>query len=307
MALSKNTNARLKRVGRVTKYLGVGALGVLAFNLQYFLIFLVVLAPLLYWSEVQADLRDNDEKTRNQLAGVVHIDSNGIVVSTQNWNQADAEKVSQLREDLLRSLDNSNQISGNFRHLMSVVATEENRSREEFCQEVEGWFSHAMDVQSIRRHAYATQETILPFRFAFHHDGYIAPRNLQLTLDFPAGTEVWLDRADEDSLNAGMNTPDFYNRRRNRLISPVMHLDLFGVHTETSKSRFDVQLRTSEDGTTLVQTFSNVFVGNRCITHPFFVSTLSSTEQLIMRWTVTSSDLHGTVDGQLLLPPSQLP
>jgi hypothetical protein len=278
----------------------------LAFNLQYFLIFLVVLAPLLYWSEVQADLRDNDEKARTQLTGVVDIHSNGIVVGAQNWNQADAENISQLREALLRSLDNSNQISGNFRHLMSVVATEENRSREEFCQEVEGWFSHAMEVQSIRRHAFVTQETTLPFRFAFHHDGDIAPRNLQLTLDFPAGTEVWLDRADEDSLNAGMNTPDFYNRRRNRLISPVMHLDLFGVHAETSKSRFDLQLRTSEDCTTLVQTFSNVFVGNRCITYPFFVSTLSSTEELTVRWSVTSSDLHGTMDGQLLLPPSQL-
>jgi hypothetical protein len=305
MTATKDKFVRFKRIGRVAKNLGLVVLGALALNFQYFLIFLVVLAPLLYWSEVQSDGRDDEENARTQLNGIVDLDSIGTVVCTRDWNQVDSERVSQLREELLNSLDNSNQMPGNYRHLLSVVAREEDRSQEDFCQEVEGWFLLAEDLQLIRRHAYVTEERNLPFRFAFQHDGVIAPRSLQLTLQFPMGTEIWMDRAVENSENAGMVTPDLYNRRRIRLVSPLMQLDVFDIHTQNSKSETGVQLETSESGTTLVQTFSNVFVGNRCITRPFFISTTSSSEQIRVLWTATSSDLHGAKSGQIHLPSSQ--
>lgn len=306
MTASKNKFARSKRIGRVAKNLGLVALGALALNFQYLLIFMVVLAPLLYWSEVQSDGRDDEDKARAQLNGTVDFDSVGLVVCTRDWNQVDSERVSQLRQELLNSLDNSNHLSGNYRHLMSVVAREENRSQEEFCREVEGWFSVAKDLEPVRRHAYVTQERNVPFRFMFKHNGVVAPRSLQLTLQFPLGTEIWIERADEDSENAGMVTPDLYNRRQIRLTSPLLHLNLCEVQNQNLNSHNGIQVETSESGTTLVQTFSNVFAGNRCVTSPVYVSTTSSSEQLAVLWTATSSDLHGATSGQLFLPPTQV-
>lgn len=302
MKLSKRNSARLRRFGRVGSLLGLALLGAFRFELVYSLIALICLGMLLYRIEAQRDDREEERESSFRLRGSVLVEAAGVVVSTDQWSATDGEKILKTRDDLLLSLTSPMRVAGNFLHLERIIALKEHRTPEEFRSEVNSWYQDARNRQPKRRHAYVTMNNSNATTFAIQLQGDVSPRDIQLALIFPHGTEIWSEKAGEDDLEVGLQSPMPFNRRTiASTFTPNLVGSLFPRHFQADK-KSAVEIVASDTGTTVTQTFTNVYVGAVCVTHPIFISSTAPIENLNVRWRLSSAALRGTCTGEISLP-----
>lgn len=305
MKISKIYSARLRRIGRVGSYLGLALVGTFRLEFGYALVVLSSLGVLLYRIEAQRDLREDERESKMKLKGYVVVESPGVVHPTWQWSINDEEKVQRHYEHLLMSLDSPQNLAGNFLHLQRIGTLKENRTPEHFREEVRSWYDEAMNKTRIRRHAFVTRNEADAFIFAIHIEGEISPRDVQMTLEFPNGTEIWTERASEDDLEAGLQLPMAFNRRNIASVFSANSPQILSYRHTGDQSRSNVEITTSASGVAVTQTFTKVYVGAICKSQPIYISTSTSTDNLIVTWRLSSAELHGTGSGEIVLPVSQ--
>ncbi len=302
MKISKTNSARLRRMGRVGSYLGLALVGTFRLEFGYILVALTSLGILLYRIEAQRDIREEERESKMRLKGFVAVDTPGIVHSTWQWSIDDEQRVQLAHDDLLRSLDSPQQLAGNFLHLQRFGALKENRTPEQFREEVRSSYNEAVTKRGVRRHAFVTQHESDAFMFVIQIEGEISPRDIQMTLQFPNGTEIWTDKASDEDFEAGLKLPIPFNRRT---IGSMLNVDpprFLSYRHFGEDSRCEVEITSSASGVTAIQTFTNVYVGAICKSQPIYISTTNKSDNLILTWKLSSAELHGISSGEILLP-----